>query len=181
MAYLKQATSRAQAVIPNDSANIPIVGSVAADGAGSSIQVNGGGGITGTALAILGLQYITPPTITVSTATGSGAVLTAVLDPITGAIASITINNAGTLYDAADVLVVSGGTFADAQPCVLYIGFTAAITEITVTTDGGDIVKFNNPAVGRILGGASPINVRKVWNTGTSAGFDTAGALIALW
>ena len=178
MAYQKLAPSRAAYITPNDSVNIPIYGSTPASGAGSSITVGGGGDVDSTTLVVLGLQYITPPTVTVVTATGSGADLTAVLDPITGAIASILINNGGTLYDPADTLLVSGGTFADAQPCILYIG--AAAAEITVTTDGGDIIKFLAPPIG-VLGGASPINVRKVFNTGTSAALDTQGALIGLW
>jgi len=173
MSYLKQATIRAATIVPSDTTNIPIVGSVAADGAGSSITVGGGGEIVTATLTVFGLQYITAPTITVSTATGSAAVLTAVLDPATGAIASISIDDPGTLYDAADTLIVSGGTFADAQPCVVYVGGTG---NVKVMTAGGDIVLFTAVQVGTIIGGASPINIVRVYSTDT-----TAVKLTALW
>jgi len=180
MAYQKLATSRAAYITPSDTLDINPAWCIPASGASSVITVGGGGEIVTADLdaANVGSGYITAPTITVSTATGSGAILTAVMSS-DGEIESISIDDPGTLYDAADTLVVSGGTFPVAQPCILYIG--AATAEITVTTDGGDIVKFLAPATGSILGGASPINVRKVWNTGTSAGLDTQGALIGLW
>lgn len=178
MAYTKVATSRAAYITPSDSHDIYVTGAFEATGAGSSISVGGGGEINTADLTVFGYGYTTAPTITVSTATGSGAELEAIMGS-NGEIVGITILDAGTLYDAADRLVVSGGVIPSAQPCILYIG--AATAEITVTTDGGDIVKFLAPSTGSILGGASPINVRKVWDTGTSASLDTEGALIGLW
>jgi hypothetical protein len=181
MAYLKQATSRAKTIVPDDSNDITPPNATAASGTSAAVH-DTAGVIDSVTLysANLGSGYITAPTITVSDGVGANARLEAVLDNL-GAITSVTIIDGGSGYTGPYTVTVTGGTFPAAQPCILYIGFTAAATEITVTTDNGDIVKFNNPAVGQILGGASPINVRKVWNTGTSAGFDTAGALIGLW
>lgn len=181
MAYLKQATSRAKTIVPDDSNDITPPGVIAASGASASVHDTAGVIDTVTLdSANLGFGYLTAPDITVSDGVGVGAILEAVLDN-NGSVTSVTIVDGGSGYTGPYTVTVTGGTFPTAQPCILFIGFTAAATEITVTTDGGDIIKFNNPAVGRILGGASPINVRRVWNTGTSAGFDTAGALIALW
>lgn len=181
MAYQKLATSRAKYIVPDDSNDITPPEVYAATGTSATVH-DTAGVIDSVALdsAQLGKGYLTAPTITVSDGVGVGAILEAVLD-VFGSVSSVTIVDGGSGYTGPYTVTVSGGTFPVAQPCVLFIGFTAAATEITVTTDGGDIVKFNNPAVGRILGGASPINVRKVWNTGTSAGFDTQGALIGLW
>ena len=178
MAYTKVATSRAAYITPSDSHDIYVTGAFEATGAGSSISVGGGGEVNTADLTVFGNGYTTHPTITDNTATGSGAVLEPIMG-VNGEITGITVVDPGTLYDAADTLTVSGGVIPNAQPCILYIG--AAAAEITVTTDGGDIIKFLGVPAGVILGGASPINVRKVWNTGTSASLDTEGALIGLW
>lgn len=172
MSYLKQATGRAASITPSDTKDIYVAGAFEATGAGSSISVGGGGEINTADLAVFGYGYTTPPTITVNTATGSGAVLEPIMG-VNGEITGITVVDPGTLYDAADTLTVSGGVIPNAQPCVVYVGGTGAVR---VMTAGGDDVTFRGVPAGSIIGGASPINVIRVYATGT-----TATLLVALW
>jgi hypothetical protein len=72
-----------------------------------------------------------------------------------------------TPSDSANIPVVTGGTSNNG--CVLYVGGAGSIK---VTTVGGDDVTF----VGIVAGSFVPVQVRKVWATGTSA-----TNIVALW
>ena len=66
------------------------------------------------------------------------------------------------------VIPVPGGGAGVNNGCVLYIGVAG---DLKVTTVGGDEVTFKNVPVGFF-----PVNVLKVWATGT-----LASEVIALW
>lgn len=173
MAYQKTFTTRARAITPSDTQNIPVIDATPANGTSAVIVRNGGGTILSITLVNVGLRYITAPTLTMVTGTGSGASLRANIDGVTGAITSITVLNGGTSYAIADTVTVSGGLFQEDQPCIVYVGNTG---DVTVLTAGDDTVTFSKAQVGTILGGASPINVKRVFSTGTSA-----SNLTAMW
>ena len=182
MAYPKLAPSRAKYVTPSDTKDITPAWCAEASGAGATVH-DAAGVIDDVTLAAgtFGSGYIVAPDVTISDGVGVGCILEAVMDEL-GAIASITIVDGGTGYTAAGCTVtVSGGEFPVAQPCILYCGTGGAATTIKVTTEGGDELIFNAPLSGTILGGSSPIHVKRVWDTDTTAGFDTLGNLIAMW
>ena len=70
----------------------------------------------------------------------------------------------------SDTVVIPspGGGSGVNNGCVLYIGVTG---DLKVTTSGGDDIVFKNVPVGFF-----PVNVLKVWATGT-----VASEIIALW
>jgi len=70
--------------------------------------------------------------------------------------------------DTADIPYIGGGT--GQWPCVLYVGGAG---DVKVTTAGGDDVVFEAVNAGTFL----PVQVIKVWSTGTSV----TAAIIALW
>lgn len=180
MAYQKLAPSRAKYVVPSDTKDITPAWCVEASGAGATIG-DSAGVIDSIALLNVGFGYTTAPDVTISDGVGVGCILEAVLDS-NGAIYDITIVNGGSGYTAGlCTLTISGGAFPVAQPCILYLGAGGAGTTIKVTTEGGDELVFNAPLSGTILGGSSPIHVTRVWDTDTTAGFDTLGNVIAMW
>lgn len=172
MAYAKPITTRARAITPSNTQNIPVINATPATGVDSSITVGGSGEVETATIVNAGLYYATAPTIEVTTATGSGAVLQAVLDT-SGSISEVIVIEPGSLYDGSDTLTVTGGTFIADQPCIVYVGGAGTVS---VNTEGGDNVIFSGVAAGTILGGASPISIRRVNSTGTSA-----TSLIAMW
>lgn len=182
MAYQKTYTSRAKSIIPSDTNNIEDPFSVAASGTGASVFTLGGGEIGSVTLlpANVGSGYLTAPNVTITDGSGSGAVLSASIDA-QGSVSSINIISLGSGYVGPFTVVISGGTFKQAQPCVLYLGAGGAGKDITVTTEAGDKIKFSGALAGTILGGPCAINVTKVWATGTSVDYVTTGNLIGLW
>lgn len=174
MSYLKQATSRAKAITPSDSKDITPAYCVEASGAGATVN-DSAGVIDDVTLAgaDVGFGYIVAPTVTISDGVGVGCILEAQLDS-NGSISSITIVDGGSGYTAAScVVTISGGEFPTSQPCIIYVGGAG---NVRVKTAGGDIVTFSGVTAGSILGGASPINVVRVYSTST-----TATLMTALW
>jgi len=72
-----------------------------------------------------------------------------------------------TPSDSANIPPITGGD--NNVGCVLYIGGAG---NVRVTTYGGNVVTFNGVFAGTFI----PVNVVKVWSTGT-----TATNIIALW
>lgn len=72
-----------------------------------------------------------------------------------------------TPSDTTNIPVVTGGTSNNG--CVLYMGGNG---NIRVTTVGGDDVTFNGVLAGTFI----PVQVVKVWETGTSV-----ANIVALW
>lgn len=72
-----------------------------------------------------------------------------------------------TPSDSSDIPSITGGTSNNG--CVLYIGGAG---NLRVTTVGGDDVSFSGVLAGSFL----PVQVIKVWSTGTSA-----TSIVALW
>lgn len=72
-----------------------------------------------------------------------------------------------TSSDTSNIPVVTGGTSNNG--CVLYMGGNG---NVRVTTVGGDVVTFNGVLAGSFI----PVQVVKVWETGT-----TVPNIIALW
>lgn len=71
-----------------------------------------------------------------------------------------------TPSDSANIPPITGGD--NNVGCVLYVGTTG---DLKVTTFGGDVVTFKNFPVGFL-----PLNVLRVWATGT-----TASDILACW
>ena len=75
--------------------------------------------------------------------------------------------SAVTPSDTTDIPVVTGGTSNNG--CVLYVGGSG---NLKVDTIGGDTITFTG-----VLGGSFfPVNVKRVYSTGT-----TATSIVALW
>ena len=156
MAYQKLQAGRAWSVNTSDNTDIPDIGTLGPTGtttSGSTTQLIDTGATFLTNGVKLGM-------IIVNTADGTQTTVTGIEDD-------------NTLNVANNIFAVSGKTYAiyggEQEGAVLYIG-TAG--NLKVTTVAGDEVTF----IGINTGAFFPVQVAKVWATGTSA-----SNIIALW
>ncbi len=156
MAYQKLQAGRAWAVNTSDNTDIPDIGTAGPTGtttSGSATQLIDTGATFLTSGVKLGM-------IIVNTADGTQTTVTGIEDD-------------NTLNVANNIFAVSGKTYViyggHQEGAVLYIG-TAG--NLKVTTVAGDEVTF----IGINTGAFFPVQVSKVWATGTSA-----SNIIALW
>jgi len=167
MAYQKLQAGKAWAVNKSDNTDIPNVGLGVSTGtttSGSATQLIDAGR-TGTDTANQAtLNFITagvkPGMIAINTTDGTQSEITAVVNGTTLTVAQ------NIFATTAKAYAIYGGTQDGA---VLYIGTTGTLK---VTTVAGDDVTFT----GVVAGSFFPVQVRKVWLTGT-----TASNIIALW
>ena len=167
MAYQKLQAGKARAVNKSDNTDIPNVGLGVSTGtttSGSATQLIDAGR-TGTDTANQAtLNFITagvkPGMIAINTTDGTQSEITAVVNGTTLTVAQ------NIFATTAKAYAIYGGTQDGA---VLYIGTTGTLK---VTTVAGDDVTFT----GVVAGSFFPVQVRKVWLTGT-----TASNIIALW
>lgn len=157
MAYQKLQVSRALSVVPSDDANIPVIGYET---------------VTGTTTATTADKLV-----------DSGATFVTDKVKVGDIVYNTTDNTAATVtaVDSETTLSVNANIFAsgeaytvylqerDNNGCVLYVG-TAG--DVKIETQNGDEVTFENVNSGQFM----PINVVKVFSTGT-----TATGIIALW
>ena len=165
MAYQKTQGYQALNILVTDNANIPYT-TVASKGKSDSIAPNqliaeAGAAFTKTAYT---------GDIVYNTTTGTAATVIDVVDSVTLKLnANIFLNVGGQedyiLYSASAVT-----NYQDANNgCVLYIGESGDLTVDTIT--GDEKVLFSSVPIGFF-----PVQVKKVWGTGT-----TAKKLVALW
>lgn len=159
MANVRIQPSRALAVYKSDNADIPYP-AVAVSGTTTANGVNQL--IDGTKNFVT--LNIYPGNIVYNTATGTAATITAVSTTILTLNANIfaAFPEAYTIYQSSPM---AGGQNTG---CVLYVGTGG---DVEVTTAGNDKVTFVDVQNGSFL----PVQVIKVWNTGTSAD------ILALW
>lgn len=157
MAYQKLQVSRALSVVPSDDANIPVIGY---------------GTVTGTTTATTADKLV-----------DSGATFVTDKVKVGDVVYNTTDDTAATVtaVDSETTLSVNANIFASGEAytvylqerdnlgCVLYVG-TAG--DVKIETQNGDEVTFENVNSGQFM----PINVVKVFSTGT-----TATGIIALW
>mgnify|MGYP003148440342 CR=1 FL=1 len=156
MAYQKLQVSRAVAVIPSDTVNIPDPATQALTGI-ADFSVAGTLTDVGTTFTSAGIQQ----NAIVYNTTASIAYY--VTEIVSDTALSLSPSSAGGAVDAYVIYnPVSLG-------CVLYIG---AAGNVKVTTAGGDEVTFVGVNAGTFL----PVQVIRVWDTGTAA-----TNILALW
>ena len=156
MAYQKLQAGRAWSVNTSDNTDIPDIGTA---------------GPTGTTTSGSATQLID----TAATFLTSGVKLNMIVVNTTdGTQTTVTgIDNDTTLTVAENIFAVTAKAYViyggEQEGAVLYIGTAGALK---VTTIGGDAVTF----IGINTGAIDPVQVAKVWATGT-----TASNIIALW
>lgn len=152
MANLKQNTSVALAVLPSDNANIPYP-SQATSGTNTSASSD--------KLIDSGATFITDNVMIndiVYNTTDSSAATVVSVDSETQLTLNANIFTAGSKdYVVYDTQSINNG-------CLLWVGGAGTVK---VVTAGGQTVTITAP-IG-ILGGTAPLNVTKVFSTGTSA------------
>tara|TARA_R110002051_G_scaffold292442_1_gene357226 strand:+ start:17 stop:490 length:474 start_codon:yes stop_codon:yes gene_type:complete len=157
MAYQKLQANRALAAIPSDTINIPNPAATAASG-----------GTTATVASKL-----TDGTATFLT--DNIKVGDIVYDSTNSVVTTVTAVDSDTALSVATGIptlseyVVYSQIDSPQNGCVLYVGGAG---DLKVSTVGGDEVTFTGLVAGQFI----PVNVLRVWATGTSATF-----IIALW
>ena len=167
MAYQKLQAGKAWSVNPSDNTDIPDVGLGVGTGtttSGSATQLIDAGRTGDDTADQATLNFITagvkPGMIAINTTDGTQSEITAVV-------------NGTTLTVAQNIFAVTARGYAiyggQQNGAVLYIGTAGSLR---VTTIAGDDITF----VGINTGAFFPVQVKKVWLTGTSS-----GNIIALW
>jgi hypothetical protein len=156
MAYLKLQTSTALNIVTSDDANIPFP-NVIASGTSDTVTANQLNDTTGTFVT----SNVQTGDVVVNLTTNQSATVVSVIDE------DNLLMNANIFLASADDFVIYANNRKEG--CVLYIGAGGTLRVITA---GGQDVTFYG-----ILGGSFlPVNVLKVFQTGTSA-----SELVALW
>jgi hypothetical protein len=156
MAYLKLQTSTALNIVTSDDANIPFP-NVIASGTSDTVTANQLNDTTGTFVT----SNVQTGDVVVNLTTNQSATVVSVIDE------DNLVLNANIFLASADDFVIYANNRKEG--CVLYIGAGGTLRVITA---GGQDVTFYG-----ILGGSFlPVNVLKVFQTGTSA-----SELVALW
>jgi hypothetical protein len=156
MAYLKLQTSTALNIVTSDDANIPFP-NVVASGTSDTVTANQLNDTTGTFVT----SNVQTGDVVVNLTTNQSATVVRVIDE------DNLVLNANIFLASADDFVIYANNRKEG--CVLYIGAGGTLRVITA---GGQDVTFYG-----ILGGSFlPVNVLKVFQTGTSA-----SELVALW
>ena len=156
MAYLKLQTSTALNIVTSDNANIPFP-NVVTSGTSDTVTANQLNDATGTFVT----SNVQTGDVVVNVTGNKSATVVKVIDNT-----NLVLN--------ADIFAASGDVFKiyannNKEGCVLYIGAGGTLRVITA---GGQDVTFYG-----ILGGSFlPVNVLKVFQTGTSA-----SEIVALW
>ena len=153
-------------VVVSDDANIPYTTVVAGGettGIVTSKILNGE----------LGADFVTKRVlqgdIVYNTTTGTAATIVEVIDEVTIRLNSGIFNNvAGEDYVIYAASAVTNYQNAN-NGCVLYVGTAGDLTVDTIS--GNENVLFKNVAIGFF-----PVQIKKIWQTGT-----TAGLIVALW
>lgn len=157
MAYQKLQASRALAVVPSDTVNIPNPAMLAIDstatGAAALKLIDANGDFINKRVKIGDIIY--------STVAGVASKVTGV-DSSTQLSVTVAIPNARPYQLYATVDTPNNG-------CVLYVGVAG---DVKVTTAGGDDITFTGVLAGSFI----PVQVLKVFATGT-----TATNIVALW
>ena len=153
MAYQKLQVERALKVIPSDTINIPNVAGPSTSGTTDGVTANKLVDSTATFTSNL-LGYI-------------------VYNTTDSTVATVTaVDDAGTLSLSADIMA-TGEAYTlyadDNNGCVLYAGSGGSIRVLTI---GGDDLTFVGTAAGAFI----PVQVKRVFSTGTAA-----TNIIALW
>ena len=162
MANVRIQPSRALAVYKSDNADIPYP-AVATSG---TTTANGASQLIDAGKNFPALQ-IYPGNIVYNTATGASATITDV-SPATPTILTLNANIFTAFPEAYVIYQSSPMAGGQNTGCVLYVGTGG---DVEVTTAGNDKVTFVDVQNGSFL----PVQVVKVWNTGTSAD------ILALW
>ena len=156
MAYQKLQAGRAWPVIKSDDTDIPNIGIAGPSGtttSGSATQL-----IDNTASFLT--SGVKQNMIVVNITDGTQAIVTGIVDDNTLDVSTNLFTSSGKNY------AIYGG---NEEGAVLYVG-TAG--NVKVTTVAGDEVTFINVSTGSFF----PVQVKKVFDTGTSA-----GNILALW
>lgn len=156
MAYLKLQTSTALNIVTSDDANIPFPNAIAS-GTSDTVTANQLNDTTGTFVT----SNVQTGDVVVNLTTNQSATVVSVIDE------ENLLMNANIFLASGDKFVIYANNRKEG--CVLYIGAGGTLRVITA---GGQDVTFYG-----ILGGSFlPVNVLKVFQTGTSA-----SELVALW
>jgi len=152
---------RALKVLPSDNANIPLP-SIAETGTNTSVVASQLVDSTGTFVSL----NVRQGDIVYNVTDGTAATVVSVINET-----SLTLNaNIFTATAKSYVIyIASPQSTIGNQGCVLYVGGAG---NIAVTTNGGDEVTLVGLSAGQFV----PVQVRKVFSTGT-----TATQIIALW
>ena len=156
MADLKLQASRALAVVPSDTIDIPQPSSKVASGASTTISAGN-------------LQDNNATFQTIGVKVGD-----IVHEVTTGAIATVDAVTSETVLDiSADIFLLGSESYniyrSATRDTVIYVGVTG---NVVVETSGGDVETFVGVPAGMIL----PVNIKRVNATST-----TATNIIALW
>jgi len=156
MAYLKLQTSTALNIVTSDDANIPFPNAIAS-GISGSVSANQLEDVTGKFVT----SNVQTGDVVVNLTTNQSATVVSVIDE------ENLLMNANIFLASGDKFVIYANNRKEG--CVLYIG--AGGTLRVITASGQDVTFYG------ILGGSFlPVNVLKVFQTGTSA-----SELVALW
>ena len=163
MAYQKLQVGRALDVIPSDDTLIPDVSTLVHSATTGTFSAN----LLEAPAASVDFRAIvnTPVGIVYNTTSSASYNITGVV-PSNGLQLKISTGATGAAqtYD-----VYNSATTG----CVLYVAVSG---DLKVQTAGGDIITFKNLPVGFV-----PVQVVKVFDTGTAAALKTGGNIIALW
>ncbi len=140
-----------------------------------------GYGVSSIGLSSGGSGYFAPPLVVLTNGTGSGATATAQINPVTGAVTGIVINNPGTGYLASDVLTVSflggGGSGAVAATPLLAQNTSGGLTKQgagTLTLSGA------NTYTGNTIVNAGTLEIAQPVLAGSSTVTVAGGAILQL-
>ena len=122
---------------------------------------------TGTLLVTTGATFITDGVRVGDLVVDNGAVASSRVVALVSE-TTLEIQTAAVFTPTARFSILSQST----EPAVLYVGTAAGGATLKVTTMGGDDVVFTDPIAGTFL----PVQVKRVWETGT-----TASDIIALF
>jgi len=159
MAYQKLQVSRALAVIPSDTVNIPVPGMLAirstTTGASALKLIDSSGDFINQGVKIGDIVY-------------SGTTIAATVTAVDSA-TQLSVSTAVPTTTAYQLYKSSQGPN---NGCVLYIGGAG---DVRVMTAGGDIVEFEASLAGTYM----PVNVVRVFATGHTT--SAATKIVALW